>query len=335
VNRSTPPLASLILLAALAQGLAAGSASAEPADPRTAKATPLYNEAVALMDRRKYSEACPKLEEVVRLIPEGIGAKFTLAECYEESGRLATAWEAFGVVEEMAAKAGQEERQKKARARRDALEPRLARLTIEVPPRARALPDLVILRDGVKVDQAQWGTPVPVDKGPRTVVATAGQGRFEKTINITQNGLAFIVVIEGLGGGEPQAAGPPKAQPPNADAAEPKPGGGLGAPRIAGIIALGVGAASAGVGAYFGVRAVQKKDESNDGYCSADNRCNKAGLELRQEGLAAATASTVLFAVGGAALAGGAVLILTAPKSAPKSAQVAIGPGTLAIRGSW
>src|SRR5262245_14421848 len=109
----------------------------------------LYEQAVAAMDKKDYASACPSLEEVVRLIPEGVGAKLTLAECYEGAGRLASAWTGYALAEAAAAKENQREREQKAHARAEALKPKLARLTIVVPEAVRALPGLAITRDGV------------------------------------------------------------------------------------------------------------------------------------------------------------------------------------------
>lgn len=44
---------------------------------------------------------------MTRLVPEGLGAKLTLAECYESQGKLASAWTQYTVVESMAARTGQ------------------------------------------------------------------------------------------------------------------------------------------------------------------------------------------------------------------------------------
>jgi hypothetical protein len=338
-------LAALVLLT---PGLAVNTARAQPSRAETAKAAKaaaakaaaMYREAVALMDKGKYAIACPKLEEVVRLVPEGIGAKITLAECFEESGRLASAWAAFGVAEQAAGAAGQRGRQMRARARRDALEPKVAKLTIQVGERARSLEGLSILRDGAPVAPDAWGTAVPVDKGRHAVVATAGAYRFEKEVEVAADGASVSVLIEG----------PAPAPPPS----DPDPGvlGGLGAQRTAGLIAAGAGVVGIGLGSFFGVRAISKKNESNEsGHCREGNKCDLEGIALRDEGLTAATISTVLFIAGGAAAAGGVVLFLTAPKADPGagankanpktaakwlgSAQVAIGPGGIAVRGSW
>ena len=331
-------LAALVLLT---PGLAVKTARAQPSGATTAKeAAAMYKEAVALMDKGKHAIACPKLEEVVRLVPNGIGAKVTLAECFEESGRLGSAWAAFGMAEQAAAAAGQPARQTKARARREALEPKVAKLTIQVGERARSLEGLSILRDGAPVASEAWGTAVPVDKGRHVVVATAGAYRFEKEVAVAADGASVSVLIEG-----PEEAPAPGASDHGAP-------GGFGAQRTAGLIVAGTGVVGIGLGAFFGVRAISKKNASNEsGHCREGNKCDRYGIALRDEGLTAATVSTVMFIAGGVAAAGGVVLFLTASKAdtgaaATKGntraaakwlgdAQVAIGPGGVAVRGSW
>src|SRR5690242_15851378 len=83
-------------------------ASAQTVDPQAlGAAQAIFDSAQALMASHNYAEACPKLEEVVRLVPSGVGAKVQLAKCYDEAGRLASAWAAYLVAENAASTAGQ------------------------------------------------------------------------------------------------------------------------------------------------------------------------------------------------------------------------------------
>ena len=133
------------------------AAQAQTVDPQTALAAQaLYEQATAEMDAKSYPSACRKLEEVTRLVPEGLGAKLTLGECYEALGKLASAWSQYTFVEAMAPKVGQAERAQRAAERAAALKPRLATMTIDVPGEARAITGLVITRDGVSVGEGQW-----------------------------------------------------------------------------------------------------------------------------------------------------------------------------------
>src|SRR4051812_4594743 len=106
----------------------AGTARAQAAaDPAAAQA--LFDEAMALMKADKFAEACPKLEASLRLDP-AMGTEFNLAGCLERQGQLAKAWAHFVNVADAARAAKQHEREKGARQRAQALEPRLPRLTV-------------------------------------------------------------------------------------------------------------------------------------------------------------------------------------------------------------
>ena len=329
----------------LAAGRDALAQSAEAQKTVTAQA--LYDQAVAAMDQRNYASACPTLEEVVRLIPGGIGAKITLAECYEADGRLASAWTAYAIAESAANNAGQTDRQQKAHTRTLALKPRLARLTLVVPEATRALPGLEITRDGVPSSPVQWGLPLPVDRGKHVVVATApGKERWETTFEVKEDGAVASVNVPIL----IDAAGKPSADPKVTAPVERPDAKPSSAQRTAGIVIGAVGVAAVGAGAAFGVLALGKKTESNDGHCNDDNQCDKIGVELRRQGRIDGTASTVLFIGGAAALVGGIVLFATS-KSAPKpavgrvvsplgtkdtpAATLMFGPGGLTITGAF
>jgi hypothetical protein len=178
--------------------LAPTAGHAQPVDPqRKAAAQKLYDQATAEMDAKNYASACPKLEEVERLRPDGLGAKLTTAQCYERLGRLASAWSKYTLLEELARKAGQAERATEAAKKAAELRPRLATLRIDVPAEVRALPGLAITRDGAPLGEAEWGSPVPVDKGQHVVVATrTGKPSWEKGVEIQADGEAVTVTIE-------------------------------------------------------------------------------------------------------------------------------------------
>ena len=161
------------ILSAVATLFLAYGSTAEAAEPRSgdpAAAQALFYEARALMKDGKYAVACSKLEESLRL-DYGIGTEFNLADCNEKTGKLATAWSGFLSVASAAKAQNQAQREKVARDRAKALEPRLPKLAIEVPSPAQ--PGLEVKRDGVVIGSASWGTPVPVDPGSHRVSASA------------------------------------------------------------------------------------------------------------------------------------------------------------------
>jgi hypothetical protein len=333
-------LAAALVLAA-AQDAHAQSSEAQ----KTVTAQALYEQAVAAMDQKNYASACPTLEDVVRLVPGGIGAKLTLAECYEADGRLASAWTAYAIAESAAGNAGQLDRQQKAHARAEALKPRLARLTLVVPAATRALPGLEITRDGVLSSLVQWGLPLPVDRGKHVVVVTApGKERWETTFEVKEDGAVASVNVPVL----------LDASKPRDDAKVTAPVAGMEtetkpptAQRTAGIAVGAVGVAAVGVSAALGALAIGKKNESNEGHCHDGNQCDAAGIALRSQGLTFGNASTALFIGGAVALVGGVVLFATG-KSEPKpavgraispagapTASLMIGPRGFTISGAF
>ena len=82
-----PPVLCFICLLALS----AGSARAQSQTADQAAAEILFQEGIHLLDEKKFAEACPKLEESVRL-ERAPGALLNLAACYEGLGKTASAW---------------------------------------------------------------------------------------------------------------------------------------------------------------------------------------------------------------------------------------------------
>lgn len=317
--------ATLMLLSAGARAQAGGDAA------KLAEANALYQEATKAMDAKDYATACPKLEEVTKKAPQGIGARLTLAECYEGMGKLASAVESYKMASAMAVKAKQPDRQKLADKQVKALEPKLAKLTVDVSPGARATAGLEVRRDGALVDAATWGVPVAVDKGSTVVEARApGKLSWTKKVEIATDGVAVTVVIKALEDANPLPVTPEPPAPKEA------PSTGLGAQRIAGIVVGTTGLVSLGVGSALGLIAMQKKKESNDGPCHDGNHCNAVGVKLREDAITAANASTALFVVGGAALVTGVMLLAVAPKKKKDpSAAIRVGPTGVEVTGTW
>lgn len=179
-------------LRALLVGLVLVIPAAASAETNSASAHSLFLEARAAMDRGAYEDACPKLEESMRL-DAAVGTQLNLADCYERVGRTASAWAGFLDAASMAKASHQPEREKLARARAKALEPRLPKLVIDADLASE--PGLEISRDGFAVSSATWSTPVAVDPGTHDVVASAPGKMSWRTVVEAKEGQTVRVTI--------------------------------------------------------------------------------------------------------------------------------------------
>lgn len=166
--------------------------AAASADTSSATAHSLFVEARAAMERGAYEEACPKFEESMRLDP-AVGTQLNLADCHERVGRVGSAWVEFLDAASMAKSSRQADREKLARARAKALEPRLPKLVIDAE--ATEEPGLDVLRDGATVGVASWGTPIVVDPGSHDVVASAPGKMSWRTVVDAKEGQTTKVVV--------------------------------------------------------------------------------------------------------------------------------------------
>ncbi len=200
------------LIAALACMLWTQGALAQSTDAvKKAQGQALYDEALKDMEAHNYGIACPKLQQVIRLVPEGIGARITLGECFESQGKLASAWTMYREAQAMAKAAGQKERETKSKTRAEALEPKLSKLTLSVPEAIQKLSGLKIEKDGESVDAALWNLPLAVDVGEHRIGAVAdGKESWKKTVQIAKNGDKSSIEIGPLTD-KPQA---PAQEPP-------------------------------------------------------------------------------------------------------------------------
>jgi hypothetical protein len=86
---------------------------------------------------------------------------------------------------------------------------------------------------------------------------------------------------------------------------------------------------------------------ASDKHCNPEGYCDLTGLELRDSAVALGNAATAAYITGGFVLAGGFVLLLTAPSSSREgekkssavtsewSAGLEISPTGVRVRGTW
>jgi hypothetical protein len=332
-------LAGLVAAAVLADPHAS-RAQAPPSAEDKAAAEASFQAGKRLMEAHAYPEACPKFVESLRRDP-GIGTMLGLADCFEHNGQSASAWAEFLEAASAAARKG-DRREELARQNAHRLETTLAKVLIRVPTEAD-VDGLVVKRDGVEVGRAEWGIAVPVDPGIHAVQALAtGWKDWQTTIQVQPApGVQTITVprLEPIPKAEVTPPPPVESMPTVPSSSGPASDPTAGRRRTQRVVAAavaGVGVVGIGIGAGFGLAAKSKLDQSNSGgKCDATDHCTRDGLALRQQAESAATVSTILFAVGAAAVAGGAVLWFTAPRRDGGRIGMAPAGAGATLLGAW
>ncbi|MDB4997817.1 MAG: hypothetical protein JWM74_5249 [Myxococcaceae bacterium] len=324
--------------AAIVMALVTTSGHALAQDSDHEKAVAAFEDARKMIDAGSCDTAVPRLKESIAFEPS-VGARFSLADCYEKTDLLA-AWRQLKDAE-MLAYMNHDERMTNARDRALGLEKRLPTIHITVP---RALLDqagLEVRLDGALVDRFQYKDGVVATApGTHVVSVTMPKKTFSQEV-VVQTGSPQEVTVR-LVDEAPPAPPPARAAPPEQAVVEADPGSGR---RTLGWLTVGVGAVGLGLGATFGLVALDRRTTLQIA-CGGDTvACTapKARVdELQSSADSASTISTVSFILGGVAVAGGVALVLTAPTRASSQAAtvrvapaVGAGGGGMTMLGTW
>lgn len=320
-------IATLLVMSAASLGHAQAPSAADEARART-----LYEEGTKRLDAGDLKEACPRLEEAVRLVPDASGAHLALGVCFERSGRLASALVHF---EQAAAFSGPiPERKQRAEASAAEVRPRVPRLLVEVA--AGAPPGAKVRIAG---RTAAWGEPVLLDAGSHLVELVDGERTIARASAVVRDGEVTRLSLGPTEGGSPPLQ--PGVGSPS-DEASPKDGGPPWA--TIGAVAIGVGSAGLLLGAIGGGVAAERDAASADA-CDERDFCNEEGFAARDAAFTWATVSTVGLLVGGALATTGIVLVIVdgseaagasaARRSPAPRASARVGPGGLSIQGAF
>jgi hypothetical protein len=304
-------------------GLPGAVTPARADDAEKGAAQALFEQGRALIQEKRFAEACPKFAESLRLAP-GIGTMLFLADCYENSGKTASAWAEFKDAAAAAA-LKQDPREAIAKRRADDLEPKLSRLVL-VSPAEGSVPGLEVRRDGVVIGAAELGIPVPVNPGVHVISATAaGHKEWSTSVTVTDKPGAVSVVIPVLetAPDEPKVAAGPGVTAGGAETPPEKRT--WGTRQTVGVAAGGAGILFIAVGSAFGIAAKSTYDTWQSACTSGPKSNSDCTPSERNAASTQADVADVMFGVGLAAIVGGALLYFTTPRSqAPPSSGSAL-----------
>jgi hypothetical protein len=155
-----------------------------------------------------------------------------------------------------------------------------------------------------------------------------GRAPVSRTVQVAPETTAKVAIEAGALV-SPRAKDPGAPRSPDERRAE---GGSL---RTTGWVLAGVGVLGVGVGGYFGLRAMSKKDE-RDADCQSG--CTQVGVDADRAGRTAALVSTLALAAGVVATSAGIYLVVTSPSpDSGRAASVGIGASgtSLQLRGTF
>lgn len=265
-------------------------------DDEHSRAKALFQEGVKLFNMGQFAEACPKFEASLELFA-GVGTRGKLAECYERTGRTASAWRLYLEVEKLARQMNDTRRADVAAARAEGLETRLARLTINPGPSVE-LEGFAIERDRVKQASRVYGIPVVLDPGSYRVRATAsGYVGWTGTVKLVEGDSAVLDVPPLTPQGSPE-----------------KPERPVSTGRIVGLSLMGAGVVSFGAMAFFGLQARSTWLDINEDCRDVQIDCELDDPGKSTDAVAQARSADLFGVVGLVAVGAGTILWLRSRK---------------------
>ncbi|MBM4360695.1 MAG: hypothetical protein FJ096_21520, partial [Deltaproteobacteria bacterium] len=230
-----------------------------------AAAEALFNKGLEAMNQGRLDEACPKLEESHRLDPRP-GGLFTLAECENKRGRIATASARYEEYLRLAASLApaQRDRQKDRIAIATTTQAAIAKKVPKLRLRVTPLPiptGVVITRDGLPFGAGAVDEPIPVDPGDHVIVVKQPSGKqreFKVSLAASENRTLHVDATLEATGPAPAPASETAAAA-NPDAATTSSSG-----RTLGIAVGSIGVVGLVAGAVTGGLALAAKGVVDD-----------------------------------------------------------------------
>lgn len=287
-----------------------------------ARAQALFDQGLAAARNGQLAKACPLFRASNDVEPR-TGTLLNLGTCYEKNWQTASAWATYREAETLAHREARPELAEQARQKVAQLEPRLVRLTVQVPPASR-VPGLVVQRDGVALQPAEYDVPIPIDPGEHKLLAQApNHETWEQSLVMTQVSRSVGVPVLARG------------KKPSWWTTGRKVGVGVGAAGVASLIG----------GTVLALYANSKYQIAQNS-CATDGKtdCNPGSHDDETSARSLMTPATIFF-VSGAVLAagGGALVLLSKPKHAapargalvPTRVALDVAPGFVGLSGRF
>lgn len=302
------------------------------AQDKSKDADKLFHEGTSLFAEGKTAEACRKLEASQALDPSP-GTLFNMAICHHAEGKLGTAQGEFEQSLALSIEKKRKDREKTCREHLAQLETQVTRVTISVPAPSR-IAGLMVTWDGAAFDDAMFGKEIARDPGEHVIAATApGHQPFEAKVTIGATAEKKSIEIPLLREVEkpkptPIVAIAPKVETPEKPVSNDVPSSGA-TQRTLGFIVGGAGVVAVGVGFLFltqrnsavdRLTAVSQPDPNcTAGDCEATRQASYDGA--KSDVSSAQTKMGIAFAAGGALVATGVILLLTAPRGEKRATE--------------
>jgi len=281
-------------IAAVALCGLAGAANADRADQ-------LFKKGQKLLAEKRYAEACTAFEDSDRIDPQ-IGSKLNTGRCYQEWGKLATAWRWYTDAEQMASKAG-DKRTPQIHDLIEGLERDVPHLTLVLPPDA-ITDNLAIRLDGVPLVLATVGDDRRVDPGLHEITILVEGKPQVRTIQVLRGDRAKTTLDVPIRARAQRTSPEPAADPGRNR-------------RLVGLGAAGAGVIAVGIAGITTLRAHSDYEHALHGYCNdAPDMCDPTGLTRTHSARHRANIATAVTLLGTAAVAGGLYLYFTTPQTA-------------------
>lgn len=270
-----------------------------------ALAQQLFLEGRQAIDADDWKTGCPKVRQSLDLFAVA-NSHFTVAQCDEHEGHIAAAlehWErGVALVDDR-----NDPRTKVGKDRIAALEPRVPRIRVVMPPKSNLS---IVTLDGADLTPSMIVAPLRVEPGNHVFVVRApGRQNARTEINVAERERTEFVA--NVGAPKVSDVGPVASSTASVKNVEPPPPP-MPGQKVAGLVIGGIGAASLLVSAGTGAGALSAHNELDELRCADKGTCPADKVSTYQSLF---LANAVTFGVGVVGVGAGLILILTAPKA--------------------